>query len=217
MGTVYTLPFVDVPSAMEGTHDLRYASSDVVAYVNAIRNNGIEVMHQEGGVRTEYWYMYTNYQGANVNFAFYMVSSPYIYGAYKAADVTDYFYIMQYNNVEAIITSYAAQTTVNTMRVAGRYSSPIQTTLDLYGNETLARAALATGAFPIKYSLTNVSLDSRTPTESPVGAVVRVYPVFTAGAGISDPQSAIQVLNNGVPVPFEYGNGVLSFIMPDPS
>lgn len=74
----------------------------------------------------------------------------------------------------------------------------------LYGNR-----------FPITYRLTNATTTG--PNEATVGDTVTVPLQFTTGYGIVNPATDVYVTSNGVAVPSQYSNGVLTFTMPDPS
>lgn len=71
-------------------------------------------------------------------------------------------------------------------------------------------------SYPITYRLTNCTAPSA-PTEAAIGDIVTVPLQFTTGYGIVNPSSDVYVTNNGVVVPSQYSNGVLTFTMPDPS
>lgn len=72
------------------------------------------------------------------------------------------------------------------------------------------------GNRPITYRLTNCTAPSA-PTEAGIGDMVTVPFQFTSGYGIVNPSSDLYVTNNGVVIPSQYSNGVLTFTMPDPS
>lgn len=69
---------------------------------------------------------------------------------------------------------------------------------------------------PITYRLTNCTAPSA-PTEAVIGDTVTVPLQFSSGYGIVNPSSDVYVTNNGVVVPSQYSNGVLTFTMPNPS
>ncbi len=83
-------------------------------------------------------------------------------------------------------------------------------------NEALEAFAAGVSSHPITYRLTNCTAPSA-PTEATVGDTVTVPFQFTSGYGIVNPSSDLYVTNNGVVVPSQYSNGVLTFTMPDPS
>lgn len=71
-------------------------------------------------------------------------------------------------------------------------------------------------SYPITYRVVNADV-SDDPVEAVVGSSVIVTPVFPDNYGIVNPTSDIYVTCNGVVIPSEYANGVLTFTMPDPS
>lgn len=71
-------------------------------------------------------------------------------------------------------------------------------------------------SYPITYRLTNCTASSA-PVEALVGETVNVTFSFSDGYGFINPSTDVYVMNNGVLVPSNYSNGVLSFTMPDPS
>lgn len=70
--------------------------------------------------------------------------------------------------------------------------------------------------YPITYRLTNCTAPSA-PTEAVIGDIVNISLQFTSGYGIVNPSSDVYVTNNGVVIPSQYSNGILTFTMPDPS
>lgn len=96
-------------------------------------------------------------------------------------------------------------------------TSGVQTTL--FADLQTALTALTVEEvinYPITYRLTNCTAPSA-PTEASVGDTVNVPLQFTTGYGIVNPSSDVYVTNNGVVVPSQYSDGVLTFTMPDPS
>lgn len=81
---------------------------------------------------------------------------------------------------------------------------------------TALLAAVPSIRYIITYRLTNCTAPSA-PTEAIIGETVTVPFQFTSGYGIVNPLSDVYVTNNGVVVPSQYSNGVLTFTMPDPS
>lgn len=79
-----------------------------------------------------------------------------------------------------------------------------------------AEALNASLKYSITYRLTNCTAPTA-PTEAAIGDTVIVPFQFTSGYGIVNPSSDVYVTNNGVVVPSQYSNGVLTFTMPDPS
>lgn len=69
--------------------------------------------------------------------------------------------------------------------------------------------------YPIAYQTVNADV-SDAPTEAAINTTVTITPVYTEGYGIANPNN-IYVTNNGIVIPSEYVNGVLTFTMPDPS
>lgn len=72
-----------------------------------------------------------------------------------------------------------------------------------------------TDTFTITYRDTNCTHSG--PDEASIGDTVTVSFQFTSGYGIVNPSSDVYVTNNGVVIPSQYSNGVLTFTMPDPS
>lgn len=85
---------------------------------------------------------------------------------------------------------------------------------------TCEEAVIQSGVYgirqPITYRLTNCTAPSA-PTEAVIGDTVTVSLQFSSGYGIVNPSSDVYVTNNGVVVPSQYSNGVLTFTMPNPS
>lgn len=69
--------------------------------------------------------------------------------------------------------------------------------------------------YPITYQAVNADT-STCPVEAVVGDIVTVIPSFPSGYGIVNSNN-IYVTNNGVVIPSNYSNGVLTFTMPSPS
>lgn len=98
--------------------------------------------------------------------------------------------------------------------------SSIQTDLTIFGSlnqcvQAMVSAPIPPVTFPITYRLTNATTTG--PNEATIGDTVTVPLQFTEGYGIVNPTTDVYVTNNGVVVPSQYSNGVLTFTMPDPS
>lgn len=85
-----------------------------------------------------------------------------------------------------------------------------------HNQDEMFHSFLGSFSYPITYRLTNCTAPSA-PTGAAIGDTVTVPFQFTSGYGIVNPSSDVYVTNNGVVVPSQYSNGVLTFTMPDPS
>lgn len=94
--------------------------------------------------------------------------------------------------------------------------TPITSTADLVETLNAYDVRPVSSEFEITYRLTNCSAPTA-PQSARVGDTVTVPLQFTSGYGIVNPSSDIYVTNNGVIIPSQYSNGVLTFTMPDPS
>lgn len=165
-------------------------------------------------------------------------NSQYNFDLYVSANKTAY--MLAYNdggpirtvpfsllpNTTAYLTYHTA--TVTTVPLFTQYgdtysyftTSVINTNMQLVPFNSMSEAVSFLTSFrveyPITYRLTNCSAPDA-PTEAAIGDTVTVPFQFTSGYGIVNPSSDVYVTNNGVVVSSQYSNGVLTFIMPDPS
>lgn len=105
-----------------------------------------------------------------------------------------------------------------TRDITGIYAglTPITSTADLVETLNAYNVRPVSGEFEITYRLTNCSAPTA-PTRAGIGDTVTVPFQFMSGYGIVNPSSDVYVTNNGVVVPSQYSNNVLTFTMPDPS
>lgn len=214
MGTVYTVP--GVPSLypfMEFTQKMPL-SGDSATYLNLMVNNGFRGF-KAGLVDTEYDFQYSYFCSfVAMRIAFYYDGT--LQGNFT--DVPRAGLAYQYgvaSHADNVIASYVD--TINTS--AGLYGSTAGTTnftyLDTSGIDyfdNLQELFDAMGK-PITYRLTNCTAPNA-PVKAPGGVTVEVPLVFSEGYDIVNPSSDVYVTNNGVVIPSQYSDGVITFTMP---
>lgn len=229
MGRIYILPNIGTLSSFtdfDVTEWGQLTESQKAAY-NAITNGSF--MYMNG---------LTNIDSMTFSAkSYWACSGTEYYACYKSTNSGKDIFMTIHYTPQACIQYWAREVTSETPLKYGAESvsrsddqlyistfnkNPLQSALnagiDVYETREEAMAAIEsvmTRAYPITYRLTNCTGNG--PSEAVVNSTVNVDLTFPAGYGIVNPSSDVYVTNNGVIVPSQYSNGVLTFTMPYPS
>lgn len=210
MGIIYhfnalQVPFLeDMISAGNFTQDYNSLSANMKSNVDYVRNNALLV--SSDNLSDDTWNTYRYSLVADLDCGCY-ISGNYLYWEFiQEVGAINCQMNIHVNGMVHVWTNIPS---------SGEYNSYNNLYIDAYSTkEDLLRDLYR--IYPITYRLTNCTAPSA-PTKATVGDTVTVPFQFTSGYGIVNPASDVYVTNNGVIVPSQYSNGVLTFTMPDPS
>ena len=228
MGQIYTLPVITgITEDITGFSrwDSQTPTQSQINVCNTVKSNGLYV----GSVRFNLGVAY-QYFAAGENddllyaapFAYRPNSSNYTIDLIMAVRPNARWYHVVYvGTTEYVLeTSRMSMTDSGIFETGGTYylGSPGDLPLSYYSSREEALDAISPyiiSGYQIVYRDTNCTHSG--PDEAIVGDTVTVNYTFPDGYGIVNPSSDIYVTNNGVVIPSQYSNGVLTFRMPDPS
>lgn len=163
---------------------------------------------------------FLNYMNPIVVYSVHIFDTPGGYGGTSPVTIT------LYNGTNRTgLLSYGNKTSGQPMDITGGFPYRTETTssnlpslqpYSISGYDIDGTFEYIEPVYPITYRLTNCTA-STAPTEAMIGDTVTVPFQFTSGYGFVNPSSDVYVTNNGVVIPSQYSNGVLTFTMPDPT